>query len=145
MKRVSLLLAAFATLLSLFAISTPAEAHGRIRGGVFLNFGVPWPGYWYGPRYYYGPPAYYYDDYYYPSTVVIERRPQIEYVEKGDVEARGNANAAQGTATAPAPSQVKPTNWWYWCESSQKYYPYVKECQGGFERVPPQPIAPAPR
>lgn len=144
MKRVSLLLAAFATLLPLLAVSPPAEAHGRIRGGVFLDFGVPWPGYWYGPRYYYGPPAYYYYDDYYPSTVVIERRPQVEYIERADVEAR-SADNGRTTSTTPAPSQVRPTNWWYWCEASQKYYPYVKECQGGFERVPPQPIAPPSR
>jgi hypothetical protein len=154
MKRLPLLLAAFAALLTLFAASTPAEAHGRIRGGVFLNFGVPWPGYYWGPRYYYGPPAYtYYDDYYYgpPTAVVIERR-QPEYVERSDVEGRSAAPSStapstsdQATANAPAPSQVKATNWWYWCESSKKYYPYVKECSGGFERVPPQPVPPANR
>ena len=82
MKRLPLLLAAFATLLSLFAISAPAEAHGRIRGGVFLNFGVPWPGYWAPRYYYYPPPAYYYYDDPYPSTVIIERRSPPEYVEK---------------------------------------------------------------
>jgi hypothetical protein len=142
MKRLTLLLAAFATLLSLFAISTPAEAHGRIRGGVFLNFGVPWPGYWWGPGYYYPPPAYYYrDDYYAPSTVIIERRTQPEYVERSDVEGSSNT----GSANAPAPSQVKPTNWWYWCAASGNYYPYVKECAGGFERVPPQAVPPANR
>lgn len=144
MKRLPLLLAAFATLLSLFAISAPAEAHGRIRGGVFLNFGVPWPGYW-APRYYYPPPAYYYYDDPYPSTVIIERRSPPEYVEKADVEGRpapSPSTSEQATAAAPAPSQIKATNWWYWCESSKKYYPYVKECAGGFERVPPQPVPP---
>lgn len=147
MKRLPLLLAAFATLLSLFAISTPAEAHGRIRGGVFLNFGVPWPGYWgyWGPRYYYPGPYYYYDDYYAPSTVIIERRSPPEYVEKADVEGRSAPSSEPATAAAPAPSQVRPTNWWYWCESSKKYYPYVKECAGGFERVPPQAVPPANR
>lgn len=142
MKRLTLLLAAFATLLSLFAVATPAEAHGRIRGGVFLNFGVPWPGYW-APRYYYPPPAYYYYDDYAPSTVIIERRSPPLYVEKADIEGTQAAPADQATATTPAPSQVKPTNWWYWCESSRKYYPYVKECAGGFERVPPQAVPPS--
>lgn len=146
MKRLPLLLAAFATLLTLFAASTPAEAHGRIRGGVFLNFGVPWPGYW-APRYYYPPPAYYYYDDYYapPPRVVVERQPQ--YVEKSDVEGTAPAPSTtdQATGAAPPASQVKPTNWWYWCESSRKYYPYVKECTGGFERVPPQPVPPANR
>jgi hypothetical protein len=140
MKRLPLLLAAFATLLALFAITTPAEAHGRIRGGVFLNFGVPWPGYW--APYYYPPPRYYYYDDYYPSTVIVERRSPPEYVEKADIEGQPATPSDQATATAPAPSQVKPTNWWYWCESSKKYYPYVKECAGGFERVPPQPVPP---
>lgn len=145
MKRLPLVLAAFATLLSLLAMSSPAEAHGRIRGGVFLNFGVPWPGYW-APRYYYPPPAYYYDDYYVPpSRVIIERRSELQYVEKSDVEGTPAPSTDQATAAAPAPSQVKPTNWWYWCESSKKYYPYVKECTGGFERVPPQPVPPANR
>ncbi len=146
MKRLPLVLAAFATRLTLFATSTPAEAHGRIRGGVFLNFGVPWPGYW-APRYYYPPPSYYYyDDYYVPpSRVIVERRAQPEYIEKSDIEGTAASAADPATSAAPAPSQVKPTNWWYWCESSKKYYPYVKECTGGFERVPPQPVPPANR
>jgi hypothetical protein len=129
MKRLSLLAAAFATLLSLFAFSAPAEAHGRIRGGVYLNFGVPWPGWW-APRYYYPPPTvYYYDDYYIPPPgVVVERRSPPEYVERSDFE-----------DTAPPPAQQKQ-NWWYWCPASEKYYPYVKECAGGFQRVPAQPV-----
>lgn len=128
MKRLTFLLAAFATLLSLFAVSTPADAHGRVRGGVFLNFGVPWPGYW-GPRYYYPPPSYYYyDDYYAPPTVVIQRRDPPQYIERSDVEG------------APPPAEQPAQHWWYWCASSEKYYPYVKECPGGFQRVPPQPV-----
>lgn len=134
MKRLSRLLAAFAALLSLFAVSVPAEAHGRVRGGLFLNFGVPWPGYW-APRFYY-PPAYsyYYDDYYVPPAVVVQRRDPPQYIERSDIE-----------GTPPA-SQVQPEqNWWYWCAASQKYFPYVKECEGGFQRVPPQPLPPASR
>ncbi|HYS12053.1 MAG TPA: hypothetical protein VEN28_01985 [Burkholderiaceae bacterium] len=134
MKRLTLLLAACATLLSLLAVSAPAEAHGRFRGGVFLNFGVPWPGYYWGPRYYYGPPVYYYDDYYYePRTVIIERPSPPQYIERSDVE------------SAPPPSQQQPQHWWYWCASSEKYYPYVKECPGGFQKVPAQPVPPANR
>jgi hypothetical protein len=133
MKRLTMLLAAFATLLSLFVFSAPAEAHGRVRGGVFLNFGVPWPGYYWGPRYYYGPPAYYYDDYYAPRTVIIERPNPPTYIERSDVE------------SAPPPSQVQPQHWWYWCPTAEKYYPYVKECSGGFQKVPAQPVPPANR
>jgi len=134
MKRITLLLAAFATLISLFAFSAPAEAFGRVRGGVFLNFGVPWPGYYWGPRYYYGPGVVYYDDYYYPPPAVIVQRPNPPtYVERSDVE---------GSAT-PAPGQQQAHPWWYWCAASEKYYPYVKECPGGFQRVPAQPVQPA--
>lgn len=125
MKRLSLLAAAFAALLSLLAFSAPAGAHDRIRGGVYLNFGVPWPGWW-GPRYYYPPPAAYYydDDYYPPPAIYVERPSPPTYIERGDVDS---------TPAAPAPQQ-----WWYWCPSSEKYYPYVKECPGGFHRVAPQ-------
>ena len=28
---------------------------------------------------------------------------------------------------------------WYYCEQTRGYYPYVKECPGGWKRVPPAP------
>jgi hypothetical protein len=124
MKSLRYLLAAVAAALALFAVAAPAQADGRWhhggshwRGGVFLNFGVPYPYYW-GPRYYYydyGPPAYYYS----PPVVVAPASPPV-YVERGDDDAA-----------------AKPT-WWYWCPSAKGYYPYVKECPGGWQRVAPQ-------
>ena len=33
--------------------------------------------------------------------------------------------------------------WWYWCAEAHAYYPYVKDCPGGWQRVPPQPVPPA--
>ena len=30
-------------------------------------------------------------------------------------------------------------SWWYYCEQTRGYYPYVKECPGGWQRVPPAP------
>jgi hypothetical protein len=132
MKRITLSFAALATLLSLFAFSAPAQAYGRHGGGVYLHFGVPWPGYYWGPRYYYGPP--YYDGYYGPPpAVIIERQNPPQYIERSDVE-----------GTPPAP-QDQAQNWWYWCDASKKYYPYAKECPGGFQRVPAQPVPPASR
>jgi len=56
------------------------------------------------------PPPYYY---YYP--VPIE---PVTYIEQGD-----------------APEAER---WWYYCESSTSYYPYVKECPAGWERVAPR-------
>jgi len=67
----------------------------------------------YFPYYYapaYYPPAYYPPAYYSP--------PPAQYVEP---------------EPAPAPS------YWYYCPSSQGYYPYVWECPGGWQRVAPQP------
>lgn len=127
MKSLRLPLAAAAAALALFAVAAPAYADGRWnhggahwRGGIFLNFGVPYPYYW-GPRYY-GPPVYYEAPpayYYSPPVVVAPASPPV-YVERGDDEAA-----------------AKPT-WWYWCQSAKGYYPYVKECPGGWQRVPPQ-------
>jgi hypothetical protein len=28
---------------------------------------------------------------------------------------------------------------WYFCRESNGYYPYVKQCPGGWERVPARP------
>ncbi len=29
--------------------------------------------------------------------------------------------------------------YWYFCRGSNQYYPYVKECPGGWQKVLPQP------
>ena len=42
----------------------------------------------------------------------------------------------QGEAQAP-PQQ--PQGYWYYCAASKTYYPYVKECPAGWQRVTPQP------
>ncbi len=115
-----------ATLATFFALTAtpPAEAHGR--GGVSLHFGVPfgyWGGYW-GPRYYYAPS---YDYYYAPAPVIVERPAAPTYIEREEIE----------TSSRESPP-ARAENWWYWCPDSRKYHPYVRECPGGFERVPPQ-------
>ncbi len=97
----------------------PALAHGghghggRVHFGLGFNFGPYW-----GPWYY--PPPYYY---YPPAVVVAPPASPPVYVERSD---------------APAPAQ----SYWYYCEASRGYYPYVKECPGGWKAVPPAP-APA--
>ena len=120
-------LALLATL-GLAGAAAPVAAHGwdQPRVGVYLGFGGPaWPGYW-GPRPYWGP-RYYGYGYAAPPIlvpayppVVIERAPEV-YVER---------------ETAPT---SPPEQWWYWCRSSQSYYPYVKSCPEGWQKVPPQP------
>ena len=59
--------------------------------------------------YYYYPPAYYPPAYYPPAT---------DYV-----------------APEPAPAAA----YWYYCASAQGYYPYVRLCAEGWQRVAPQP------
>jgi hypothetical protein len=84
---------------------------GHVRFGVFVG----------GPAFWYYPPPYYYPPYYPP--VVQPAAPPV-YVEQGSAQ------------SAPAPSQG---NWWYYCAAAKAYYPYVKECPAGWQRVAPQP------
>jgi len=139
---------AFVALLALsLAASVPAQAdrgHGSYHGGhgghYYGHSGVHWGVYlgvpFYYPGYYssyYYPP--YYSPYYYPgyggyypgygSTVVVPSGPTT-YVERAD---------QQAAPEAPAQS------WWYYCPESKTYYPYVKQCPGGWQKVAPQPPA----
>jgi hypothetical protein len=45
----------------------------------------------------------------------------------------------------PTPDSPPPTQYWYWCDGSQQYYPYAASCPGGWRQVPAQPTAPPPR
>ena len=103
-----------AVLLILALASSAALAHGRGKARVHLgfHFGVPlYSWHWYpGPSYYYYPPA---------PVYVTPPAPPV-YVERSDVVPEG-----PGT--------------WYYCRESNNYYPYVKQCPGGWTRVPAQP------
>ncbi len=73
----------------------------------------PYAGPWYPgsvyPDYYAYP---YYGPAYYPRPYIAQPPTYIERNAAGD---------------------------WYYCRSARKYYPYVKECTGGWQRVSPQP------
>lgn len=105
--------------------TAPASAFqhggGHVRFGVFIGpgFGYPYYGYPYYGYPYYGYPYYGYPPYYYPTAPAAP----TAYVEQGSAQ--------------PAPAQ--PQGYWYYCASSKGYYPYVKECPGGWQRVSPQP------
>jgi len=73
--------------------------------------GTPWSWPYYDPPYF---P--YYRSYAYPPAVAVPLSPPV-YVERGQ------------------------SNDWYYCWSPQGYYPYVKECPGGWQGVSPQPSA----
>lgn len=113
MKAVKLV-AAFLVLAA--AGSTAAWADHRSH----IHFGVVVGPYW-GPWGY--PPPYYYPPYYPP--VVVER-PAPVYIE-------------QAPAVVAAPAPAPQTAYWYYCAAARGYYPYVKECPGGWQKVLPQP------
>jgi len=100
--------------------------HGAPRIGLGFSFGFPLyaPYYAPAPYYYYPPYAYSPAPYYYPPLAA----PQ-EYIE-------------QGSSVAP-PSQTSPSqaqgSWWYYCADSKSYYPYVRECPGGWQQISPTP------
>jgi hypothetical protein len=110
-------LAGFAGASSAFAQHRHYSHGPRISIG--FGFGVP-----YAYPYYYYPPYYapYYS--YYPAPVVVQQSPV--YVE-------------QNPQSAPAAQPSPTAGYWYYCSNSRAYYPYVKECASGWQRVAPQP------
>lgn len=89
--------------------SGAALAHGG-RGRVHLGFHFGFPVY---HSFWHWPPPYYY---YPPPVVVAPPAAPPVYVER-----------------------ERDENFWYYCEQERGYYPYVKQCPGGWKRVPPTP------
>ena len=149
-----------AGLLSVAALSGPALAaggHGGSHGGGWGHGGGGWAhgggggwghgGGWHGgyggygyrsgafigdallagallsPWYY---PPYYYSSY--PTVVEVSQPAPTVYIEQ--------QQAPQPAVSADAGS------WWYYCNDTRAYYPYVKECVSPWQRVSPQPTAP---
>lgn len=130
MKLIKLLLAI--VLLGMAGLGNAWADHGHARhGGHFdgrggVRFGVmigPYWSPWYSPLPYYYPP-------YYPPVVVERDSPPVVYIEQQALPA-----PAPNAAAAPAPQ----TNYWYYCGASKAYYPYVRECPSGWQKVLPQP------
>ena len=106
---------------SAFARGPRGHGHGRI--GIGIHFGVPLMGFpYYYPPYRYAP--YYYPSYY-PAPVIIRQQAPV-YVE-------------QDPQPAPSEQPSSPAGYWYYCADSGEYYPYVKDCPGGWQRVALQP------
>ena len=122
MKKVAI--AAFAVLMCGVFVAESAFAHGP-RTRIGISIGVPLVGFGYGYGGYYPSPYYYRPYYTYPSyysePVVIQQPPV--YVE-------------QNPPPAAAPQS---SNYWYFCADSRAYYPHVRECASGWQRVAPQP------
>jgi len=99
------------------------HGHGRDHGNV--RFGIMIGPYWGAPWHY--PPPYY--PRYYPQIVVQPQAPQV-YIEQPQ---------APVAPLPPAPVAAAPANYWYYCAAARGYYPYVKECPSGWQKVLPQP------
>lgn len=110
---------ALGMLLLAAAGSSFAWGGGRPHSHFGVYLGPAW-----GP-WYYPPPVVYY-----PSQPVIVQSAPPVYVEAGDA--------------APSPQAAPATggNYWYYCAESKTYYPYVKECPGGWRTETPQPPPP---
>ncbi|SER71396.1 hypothetical protein SAMN05421690_10587 [Nitrosomonas sp. Nm51] len=112
-------------LLGILMYSQAAAHGGRIDR---FNFGIHfgYPGYLgYG----------YYDPYFYPSLysyppVVVPMTPPVI------VQSTPPVYIQQHEQPTPGHSQ---TNYWYYCQDPDGYYPYVKQCPGGWLRVNPHP------
>jgi hypothetical protein len=102
---------------------------GHSHFGVNVGLGSYWS------PWYYPPPHYYYPQPYpYTQTVVIER-PQPVYIEQVPPQPTPPVPVAVSTVNTSTPAQ----NDWYFCPASKAYYPYVRQCPSGWQKVPAQP------
>ena len=129
MSRLLVTLTTGAVLLAGSAVPSFADHHGGGHGGccwhggtrVVVGVGFGFPAYGYG---YYGYPYYPYYPYYpayYPGPVV-QQQPAVYVEQPQQVE-----------------QQPQASGYWYFCPTTQGYYPYVKECAAGWQRVAPHP------
>jgi len=103
--------------------------HGYGHGyGYYGGYGYGWWGYpywWDYPYYPYYPYYYpYYDPYYY--------------------EGYGRPPVLPEGVTPPAESGQQQPSYWYFCRDPEGYYPYVKDCPGGWLTVVPREPNAAP-
>jgi hypothetical protein len=110
----SKLLAASLAMLSAVTGSA-AWAHGYHHHGARVGVGVVVG----APLGWYYPPTYYYRS---PPVIVTQAAPTV-YVERGP----------------DGPVQAQSDGYWYYCQNTGAYYPYVRECPSPWQRVPAQP------
>jgi len=108
--------------------------YGYPRVSVGFAFGGPYWGYpgWGYPGWGYpgwGYAGWDYPGYYYPSPYY--------YPQAGGVPAAATAYVERSDASSPPVQQSQ--GYWYYCPEAKAYYPYVKQCTGGWQRVSPTP------
>ena len=110
---------ALAALALTLAGSSPGLAfhggHGG-HGGVGVWIGPGWGPGWWGPGWW--GPYYPYYPYYEAPPAVIQQQPDT-YIQQ-------------------APQAEEPS-YWYFCKDPKGYYPYVKKCPTGWQKVVPSP------
>lgn len=98
--------------------------HGRSRThvGVVISPSIGWS--WHYPGAY-AYPTYAYPPYYYPysAPVVVVPSAPTTYIQQAPPE-------------EPIPAA---SDWYYYCRKPEGYYPYVRQCPGGWQRIPTQP------
>ena len=124
------LLAGLALTSQLAQAHPPGHGGHRWHGGVGVYFGTPYPFHAYPYAYPYGYPYAYA-----PPPVIITQPPQPQvYIEQG------NGTTAPAQANPPGTNaENNAQNYWYYCEQSKTYYPYVKDCPAGWKQVTPSP------
>jgi len=85
-------------------------SHGYHDGRLGWWWVVPTLGLWY----WYTQPVYPYPNPYTPPVVVVPSTPAV-------------------------PSTPPQAQYWYYCDASKTYYPYVQSCPGGWKMVPATP------
>lgn len=102
------------------------HVHGSV--GIFLgpSFGPYYPGF-YGDPFFYGYPPPYYG---YPAPVIVTPQQPPVYIEQ----------APQYQTDAPQSySEQQQEYFWYHCKKPEGYYPYIKDCPAGWQKVTPEP------
>lgn len=99
---------------------------GFLLGSALLYSAIQ-PRAYYGPQVVYAPPVY--------GPPVVQPYYEQTYVVPPVVTVPPATYVAQGPSTEmPGGGQ-----WWYFCRKLGAYYPYVKECPSGWEKVSPTP------
>jgi hypothetical protein len=92
------------------------------RFGFFGDFGFVGPAFGFGVYPFFWDPFWFpspYPAYTYAPPVVIQPEPQV---------------------SGPQPSSPATPTYWYYCVDAKAYYPYTRQCPGGWLKVVPSPV-----
>ena len=113
-------------LLGIFSSGLAFADHDHWHGhGGHVDFG-----FYVGSPYPYAYYPYPYPDPYYPRVIVVPAPQPPIYIEQG------NTSPTQQQAPTPVP---QANNYWYHCDKPEGYYPYIRECPVGWQKVVPTP------